>query len=203
MEKSFTKARKAAFDLAQELEIIEAQHKADTSHINQRIEELRAMIVDIENLTNDSGPRDIWSVRKNQLKDDLSSLERRLRLYTAKVKRRMADAEERANLLGRVNPNSTQIVVDNMYEERQKIEESDRLLDGYIASGLASLEKLQAQKQIFKNARQKILDIANSLGLSNTIMKVTRRRIIVDRIIMYSLMVFTLLTIFLMWWYVF
>lgn len=47
----------------------------------------------------------------------------------------------------------------------------------------------------------KILDVASTLGLSRSIMRVIERRQFMDQLILYGGMFVTLLVIFLLWYY--
>ena len=60
------------------------------------------------------------------------------------------------------------------------------------------LETLRDQNETLKAARDRLLDIANTLGISKTLMRVIERRQTVDQIIVYGAMVGTLLLLVLL-----
>ena len=55
---------------------------------------------------------------------------------------------------------------------------------------------------IFQSIKKRMLDVANSLGLSQTVMKLVERRSATDQYIFYMGMVVTLLIMFLLLYYV-
>ena len=60
---------------------------------------------------------------------------------------------------------------------------------------------LREQRSTLKGAHRKILDIANTLGLSNTVMRLIERRTYQDRFILYGGMITTCLIMFILWKY--
>ena len=58
------------------------------------------------------------------------------------------------------------------------------------------LEALGQQRSALKGIERKVLDLANTLGVSNSVMRVIERRQLVDKAIVYGGM---LLTLWLLW----
>ena len=74
-------------------------------------------------------------------------------------------------------------------------------MDHLIGHGSSILTNLKDQRLTLKNAHKKILDIANTLGLSNTVMRFIERRTTQDKYILYIGMIFTCVIMFLAWKY--
>lgn len=70
-----------------------------------------------------------------------------------------------------------------------------------LLSGHSVLENLKTQRLTLKGAQRKILDLANTLGLSNTVMRLIERRTYQDKFILYGGMILTLVIMFLIWKY--
>jgi len=67
--------------------------------------------------------------------------------------------------------------------------------------GESILSALQDQRQNLKAIHRKILDVANSIGLSRALLRVIERRQLVDKIIVYCGMIITSIILFILWYY--
>eukprot|EP00466_Bigelowiella_natans_P019116 jgi/Bigna1/85643/estExt_fgenesh1_pg.C_50114 len=76
-------------------------------------------------------------------------------------------------------------------------EEADRILE----TGRATLENLRNQGSILKSAHRKVLDVANTLGLSNSLIKMIERRENMDKILVFAGMSVSLLVLFILYYY--
>lgn len=79
---------------------------------------------------------------------------------------------------------------------------SIRGVDELISTGSSSLDNLKAQKNKLKNARRRVLDLWNTLGLSNTTISLIERRAREDKYILIGGMLVTLVVIILVIMYV-
>ena len=66
-----------------------------------------------------------------------------------------------------------------------------------IAHGEGTLSSLKEQNSALKFIKTKMLNVTNSLGLSNTLIRMIERRNQSDKFILYGGMVFTLFIMFL------
>lgn len=80
----------------------------------------------------------------------------------------------------------TGVVVDNMYAERESLSRSHNMTDEYILRGQATLESLQSQRSVLKQIQRKILDVGNTLGISQSLLSVIERRTTVDNMIFWG-----------------
>lgn len=74
---------------------------------------------------------------------------------------------------------------------------ANRGVDDMLMTGSSTLENLRSQREKLKGAHKRILDIGNTLGLSNHTMRVIEKRISEDKYVLYAGMVITVLIIFL------
>ena len=66
-----------------------------------------------------------------------------------------------------------------------------------IAHGENTLSNLQEQHSMLKNVKRKMITITNSLGLSNTLLRMIERRSASDKYILYGGMIITVIVMFL------
>ena len=64
------------------------------------------------------------------------------------------------------------------------------------------LNSLGEQRGRLKKAHRTVLDIANVLGLSNSLLQMIERREFGDRVIVFGGMVLTCIILIACWWYV-
>lgn len=78
---------------------------------------------------------------------------------------------------------------------------ANRGVDDMLMSGHSTLDNLKSQRDKLKGVGKRILDIGNTLGLSNHTMRVIEKRISEDKYVLYVGMAVTLLIIFIFIYY--
>ena len=68
-------------------------------------------------------------------------------------------------------------------------------MDDLLSAGSNIIESMRDQRSVLKGARKKILDIAGTLGLSNTTMRMIEKRAAQDKVLLIAGMVITLLVV--------
>lgn len=111
------------------------------------------------------------------------------------------DREELMSRTFAANDQDTAIQIDHAVQHHDRLAFSNREMDSMIMSGHGVLENLKSQRLTLKGAQRKILDLANTLGLSNTVMRLIERRTYQDKFILYGGMIVTLIIMFLIWKY--
>ncbi|KAI8617488.1 snare region anchored in the vesicle membrane C-terminus-domain-containing protein, partial [Chytriomyces sp. MP71] len=91
---------------------------------------------------------------------------------------------------------STILMMDGLLKENDSLTASDSRLDEFIQMGRGALNELYEQRQLLKSTQRRLYDIANSLGLSSTVIKYIEKRATQDRWVLFGGMAATLL---LMW----
>lgn len=76
-----------------------------------------------------------------------------------------------------------------------------RGVDDMIMTGHGVLESLRSQRETLKGAHKRILDIGNTLGLSNHTMRLIEKRLSEDKYVVFGGMAVTLLVIILVIYY--
>ncbi|KAI9021925.1 hypothetical protein DFJ74DRAFT_105397 [Hyaloraphidium curvatum] len=146
--------------------------------------------------------------RAAEIRDRVSDCRRRLDAWKARQQKLLQEQQERlrSELLGPDNQSmgsdSTTIPMgDYFIREGESLKNAGMRIDEYISSGRNALQELFEQRSIMKNAQRRILDIANTLGLSTSVLRYIERRGQQDKWILYGGMLVTLVILGLIIWY--
>ena len=90
----------------------------------------------------------------------------------------------------------TSIMIDRALEHQTKLQNTNRYMDDLLGQGSSILENLREQRGTLKGAQRKMLDVLNTLGMSNTVIRMIEKRAEGDKRILIGGMI---LTCFLMW----
>ncbi|XP_050204509.1 membrin-11-like [Mercurialis annua] len=138
--------------------------------------------------------RDLWKRKVEQVAEEAESLKQSLDRYSMRNQRRLKEVQERAELLHRANGESSHVlrIFDEEEQARQSVRSSKRMLEDSLSTGSAILAKYSEQRERLKNAQRKALDVLNTVGLSNSVLRLIERRNRVDKWIKYMGMLITL-----------
>ncbi|PHU30845.1 Membrin-12 [Capsicum chinense] len=145
--------------------------------------------------------RDLWKRKVEQVAEEADSLKASLDKYNLRHQRRMQEARERAELIGRTNGDSSHVlrIFDDEAQAMQSARRSSRMMEETLATGVAILSKYSEQRDRLKRAQRKAFDVLNTLGLSNSVMRLIEKRNRVDRWIKYAGMVLTIAILIFIW----
>ncbi|KAK3590427.1 hypothetical protein CHS0354_024376 [Potamilus streckersoni] len=182
-----------------DIHLVENEIQAQIDHIVSNCERL-------EILVNKEPPmrRATAKMRVDQLKYDCQHIQAALRTLQHKRYQRENEERERENLLTRKferNNGDTTVMIDAALQHNTKLQDANREIDNLIGSGSSIISNLREQRLTLKGAHRKILDIANTLGLSNTVMRLIERRTTQDKFIFYGGIILTCIIMFLAWRY--
>jgi golgi SNAP receptor complex member 2 len=90
-------------------------------------------------------------------------------------------------------------VIDAYAEEGSSIVRSQRMVGEYLSSGQAALASLADQRHRLKGVQRKVLDIANIMGVSNSLLRMSERREGLDKLLVYGGMLFICGLLFWAW----
>ncbi|XP_078501227.1 Golgi SNAP receptor complex member 2 isoform X1 [Lissotriton helveticus] len=139
-------------------------------------------------------------LRVDQLKYDVQHLQTALRNFQQRRYAHEQQEREREELMTRTyttNDSATTIPIDETLQFNSSLHNAHRGMDELLGSGTSILEGLRDQRKTLKGAQKKILDVANMLGLSNTVMRLIEKRAFQDKAIMIAGMVVTCVIMFL------
>lgn len=139
-------------------------------------------------------------LRVDQLKYDNQHLQAGLQMFQQRQRQRAREEREREELLSRrFTQNSseadTSIFIDYSVQHNMSLQNSNRGVDDMLRTGTVILENLKDQRSTLKGAQKRLFDIANTLGLSNTTMRLIERRVSQDKVILIGGMVVTVIVI--------
>ncbi|XP_064421549.1 Golgi SNAP receptor complex member 2 isoform X2 [Latimeria chalumnae] len=133
-------------------------------------------------------------LRVDQLKYDIQHLQSGLRNFQHRRYTREQQEREREELLTRTfttNDSDTSIPIDETLQFNTSLHNTHRGIDDLLGSGSNILQGLRDQRMTLKGTQKKILDVANMLGMSNTVMRLIEKRAFQDKFIMIGGMVVT------------
>jgi len=141
-------------------------------------------------------------LRVDQLKYDIQHLNSALQSVQTRAAMREREASERELLLQtkfttNADTSDTSIMIDRALEHGNALNRSNRYMDDILAQGAATLDNLRDQRSTLKGVQKKILDVANTLGMSNTVIRLIERRSEGDKYILIGGMVLTCILMFL------
>lgn len=139
-------------------------------------------------------------MRADQLKYDNKHLQAALFAEQQKRKRQETARLEREQLLNRrfsPNPEATLLDMDYAVQHQDSMHRVHQGVDEMLLTGNSALESLRSQRFTLKGAHRKIVDMANTLGLSTHTMRLIDRRVAQDKILLFGGMFVTIIIIIL------
>ncbi|KAG5191173.1 soluble NSF attachment protein receptor [Tribonema minus] len=187
----FPKARRLAYDLQTQIQFLEKGH-ASADDVGVSLDELEQQLKILDSLASQERPaqRENWRRKLKELVGDKDFLREQLDRYNNSRQRQGREAREREALLARRNAALPSGVVDAYAEEGSSLLRSQRMMGDYLQSGQAALASLVDQRHRLKGVQRRVLDIANVMGVSGSILRMSERREAVDRLLVLGGMVF-------------
>ncbi|RYR56027.1 hypothetical protein Ahy_A05g021838 [Arachis hypogaea] len=142
--------------------------------------------------------RDLWKRKVEQIAEEADSLKQSLDKYNIKNQKRITEAKERAELLGRANGDSSHVlrIFDEEAQAMQSVRNSRLELQNSTALGENILSSIHGQRERLKSAHRKALDVLNTVGMSNSVLRLIERCNRVDQWIKYAGMLLTVIFLF-------
>ncbi|CAF4883583.1 unnamed protein product [Pieris macdunnoughi] len=183
-----------AFDLFHKLDSIPDSDKVENdiqfkiNAINGNCEKLDILV-----FKTPINQRPMAKMRVDQLKYDNKHLQASLINAQNKRRRREQEKSEREQLLSRRFGNDHMaITVDYMAQENTSLQNSHRNVDEMLHTGSSILETLRYNRDTLKGAHRRLIDLANTLGLSNATISLIEKRVSQDKYVLFGGMFVTL-----------
>lgn len=173
--------------------------------IKRDITQIESLCVEMDRLWHSvasKGQRDLWKRKVEQVVEEANSLRESLDKHLLRNQKRMQEATERAELFQRARGGDSAHVLRIFDEEAQAMQSarnSSLVLDDAYSTGVAILGKYAEQRENLKRAQRKALDILNTVGLSNSVLKLIEKRHRVDKWVAYAGMFTTLIVVYAFW----
>ncbi|KAH7643319.1 Golgi SNAP receptor complex member 2 [Dermatophagoides farinae] len=191
------------------------QAQAIEGAIDERLKSLEQYVDRIEISVNKTSgsQRNTMKLKLDQLKYDHKHLLSSFRTLHQRRLHREREHREREELLTRrfttnaelrSQNNDTQIdlgVQEYFDQEHNKLGGFNRHVDEMITTGSTVLSTLRQQRSMLKNTRKNLLDTLNSIGLSNSVMRLIEKRHIGDKFVLFGGMTLMTILMFLIWFY--
>lgn len=177
-----------------DLKEIENAIESKISLINSNCERL-----DVLCLKGPISQRQNAKMRVDQLKYDSRHLNAALNTWRNQLLRKQREEAEREALLSRTFTanDHIDIMIDHNSQHNYSLRNAVNGIDDLLSHGTGILDSLRSQRITLKGAHRRLIDIGNSLGLSNTVMRLIETRARQDGFILVAGMVFTCIVIIL------
>ena len=147
--------------------------------------------------------REVWKRKILELRQDASSIRRQGEHYDRLVNTNVRHQKERDELLTRrrqrIHNSAEERDMANLADEAKSWQQSQYMVNDLIANGEASLNSLVNQRQALGGVGRLLAGIDDSLGISNTTMKVIERRDVTDAYFVLGGCVITCIVIYFVW----
>ncbi|XP_026885594.1 Golgi SNAP receptor complex member 2 [Electrophorus electricus] len=172
------------------------------NELQARIEQIFAHLERLEILASKEllNRRQNAKLRVDQLKYDVQHLQSALKNFQHRRYTREAQEREREELMSRTfttNEADTSIPIDDTLQFNSSLHSAHRGMDDLLGSGSSIINGLRDQRSTLKGTHKRMLDVANMLGLSNTVMRLIEKRATQDKFIMVTGMLITCVVMFL------
>ncbi|XP_038619209.1 Golgi SNAP receptor complex member 2 [Tachyglossus aculeatus] len=203
MEPLYQQTHKQVHDVQSHMGRLETSDKQSLhlveNELQGRIDQIFNSLERLEVLSNKEPPnkRQNAKLRVDQLKYDVQHLQTALRNFQHRRFAREQLERQREELLAQTFTTNdcatTAIPMDETLQLNSSLQKVHHGMDDLIGGGHSILERLRAQRLTLKGTQKKILDIANMLGLSNTVMRLIEKRAFQDKYFMVGGMLLTCL----------
>ncbi|XP_068628406.1 probable Golgi SNAP receptor complex member 2 [Battus philenor] len=140
--------------------------------------------------------RPMAKMRVDQLKYDNKHIQASLINIQNKRRRREQELADREQLLSRRFGNDhTAINVDFLAQEQASLQSSHNNVNEMLHTGSNILQTLRGNRETLKGAHRRLIDLANTLGLSNATISLIERRVAQDKYVLFGGMLVTLTVI--------
>mmetsp|Transcript_10316 Transcript_10316/g.17940 ORF Transcript_10316/g.17940 Transcript_10316/m.17940 type:complete len:222 (+) Transcript_10316:108-773(+) len=181
---------------------------AQARELGGQLVHLQRMSQDLEGvwrmfaMRENAAKRALWKGKVDAVVEEVGALQRTLGRYGGREAQRAVETSEREELLARAEQGRQ--VKGQMDLERQmagSVANSKRALEEIYQSGASVLGGMATNRERLKAAQRKMLDVLNSVGLGDTLLKLIERRQRMDIWVAYGGMVLILLVVGLLMWY--
>ncbi|OIW04202.1 hypothetical protein TanjilG_00762 [Lupinus angustifolius] len=197
----YQSAKKLLMKTRDGLERVERGELSSSDSVQNDISQIQSLCIQMDRFWRSisvKSHRDLWKRKVEQIAEEAESLKESLDKYNLRNQKRMTEAKERAELLRRVNGDSSHVlrIFDEEEQAMQSVRTSARELENANAVGEAILSTIHGQRERLKSAHRKALDVLNTVGISNSVLRLIERRNRVDQWIKYAGMLLTIIFVF-------
>ncbi|OQR82714.1 hypothetical protein ACHHYP_15627 [Achlya hypogyna] len=186
------RARKLVFELKEQLKYMDSGATGNMeTQARENAAALRSLIDQLDSLVYLEKSRDIWTKRVHELREEYTLLNNTLEQRCIQSSRSQIELREREKLLSRRGLNQANDIA-LLSQEHESLGRSSRMVNEITELSYLTLGNLSDQRERMKGVQRKVLDVANRLGLSSSLLRVIERRDAVDKWIVYGGMIVVL-----------
>ena len=219
---TFSKAKKALLLTQQAVERLEttessahipSELEAISQDVGHKLRELQSVNANLSGLWHQvvqqnrlgTSKQTIWKQKVELNEQEFFNLKHCYDSFLSRQSNREAQKRERAELLlrrtggsggGQTHQNNSQYTEAQM---RRSMANSNQVLEDIFGQGSAIISGLQGQRDRLKRAQRKMLDVLNTLGISEQLLRAAERRMKMDKWIVYGGMIIITLVMYFTW----
>eukprot|EP00890_Picochlorum_soloecismus_P001098 jgi/Picsp_1/198/NSC_00197-R1_golgi snap receptor complex member 2 len=211
----YSQARKLILSLRAGVEKIESgatgrqmeQYRGLSADLQKQLNQLQKINSDMEGMwrmqaLKSNGKVDMWKRKIDQVAEEAAALQLSLDKCDSRHQSWQVEEDHRKELLHRRVAGLAVTNFDIEAEGRDRVHRSKQVAEEAYQTGVSVLAAMSQQRDRLKSAHRKVLDVLNTIGLSDSVLRVAERRIAVDKLIAYGGMAaVTLILIVLYWWF--
>eukprot|EP00854_Cymbomonas_tetramitiformis_P009214 gene9214-10921_t len=180
----YTAANKLILELREGLEQLERFDGAGVLQETGLARDLRAKFGDLKNLSHEmdrtwrvlvmqesGSKRQIWQRKVQVTVEETECIGHALDKHATKVHRKMAEEKDRAELLSRFSSGAMSTSYDPESGALESASNSNKMVDELLATGMSVLSNMAEQRERLKGAQRKMLDVLNTTGLSESLLR--------------------------------
>lgn len=194
-------------ELEKELEALVEQKGVPSVATSQRLSLLSSGFVrDVANFEADvaamqAKEKRSWEKRAENLSEDAVQIEGSIGKQLGHFFKKQKEDSDRERLFGdKSKRGGDDGGLRSQLSERSALEKANQMMDDVLGQGGQVFSNLLQQNQTLKLARKKLLDAANVIGVSSSLVNVIDRRQTGDKWLVYGGMVLTLFVLFSLWY---
>ena len=175
------RAARLKYELEVQMQAVESG-AGDASDCSFGLAELQTQLATLRRLLDAERPekRSLWKIKIDELGHEATFLANDLRRFT----QFHTHARERDQLFHRRGGAAPNASIDDLMEEGSSLARSNNQMDEMMETGRATIDSLKGQRERLKNTHRNALSMINTLGLSNSAMRLIQSREKNDRIIL-------------------
>lgn len=171
------------------------------------LDELQRQLDVLEQLLSREMPsqREIWRRKIMELREDASSIRTQGEYLSRMMNSNLRIQKEREELLTRrrrrrdVGLGDAESAMQDLAEESTSLASSQNMVGELLMSGQAQLNSLIIQRQRMRGVKRMVLNIGNTLGISNKTMAMIEKRDENDMYLVFGGMFVTCIVIYIVW----
>jgi Golgi SNAP receptor complex protein 2 len=179
--------------------------------VAKQLEELQRVCRELEGqsamigMTSSYQNQNVWKKKIDQVVEETGVLQRSFDRWCGGYRALSMEEEQRQELflLRRKGGQAFGAgdIESSSFKDKERIRRSKQVVEEAYQNGVGALVAMAQQRDVLKNAHRKVLDVLNTIGMSDSVLRIAERRISVDKMIAYGGMALVILFLVLVWWF--